>query len=209
MRLSALFAASTLATAIVLTGCSSSGATSSNESTQGGTGDKTASPSAEVKYYENGDHIVGTDIKAGVYRAEVEEGAITLCTVSQTSKSDKVMDVRNASEGSVIFTVADKSGTVVSFSGCTNIAKASDVVRKNAKPGNGWFLVGTELAPGKYTGKVDTDSLMKLGTITQFSAKGSVMSIRNANSGNVVFTVKASTGSVVSFSGFTSVKKVG
>lgn len=202
----AAIAVSTIAFAAT-SGCSTTSPASSAEPTSPGNGGGTATTPKEVKYYENGDHVVGTDIKAGVYRAEVEESAISLCTISQTSSNDKVMDIRNANEGSVIFTVANKKGTVVSFSGCAKIAQAADVLRKDAKPGNGWFLVGSELAPGKYTGKVDTESLMKLGTITQHSAKGTVMGIRNANAGNVVFTVKKSQGSVVSFSGFSSVKK--
>lgn len=181
----------------------------SSASTSTGTAGGTTTPPKEVKYYENGDHVVGTDIEAGVYRAEVEESVISLCTVSQTSSNDKVMGIRNANAGSVVFTVTNKKGSVVSFSGCAKIAKANDVLRKNAKLDNGWFLVGSELAPGKYTGKVDTESLVKLGTITQYNAKGTVMGIRNANAGNVVFTVKKSQGSVVNFSGFSSVKKAG
>lgn len=35
------------------------------------------------------------------------------------------------------------------------------------------------------------------------------MDVRNANEGNVVFTVKEAAGSVVSFSGFTEIEKVG
>lgn len=202
--------ASTLVAALTMAGCSSAGTNGAAGATAGGSSpEKSATAKAEVTYYENGDHVVGTDIKAGVYRAEVEKGAISLCTVSQTSESDKVMDVRNANEGSVIFTVTDKAGSVVSFSGCAKIAKAKDVLRKNAKPGNGWFLVTLELAPGRYRGKVDTDSMMKLGTIAQHNAKGGVMDIRNANAGNVVFTVKKAPGSVVSFSGFSEVKKIG
>jgi len=116
------------------------------------------------------------------------------------------MDLRNANEGSVIFTVANKKGSVVSFSGCGKIALAELVVRKDAEPGNGYFLVGDELAPGKYSGTVDTESIMKLGTATQYSAKGAVMDLRNANSGKVVFNVKKTAGSVVSFSVWTTLE---
>lgn len=157
----------------------------------------------------NGDHFVGTDMMPGQYRAEVEDSFIPLCTVSQ-SKGDEVIDVRNANEGSVIFTVKDSPGTVVSFSGCANIALAAESVRANPSPiTNGDWLVGPELAPGQYKGVVDTDSALKLGTAYQSSASGDVMDIRNANEGNVLFTVAESEGSVVSFSGFKSIEFVG
>lgn len=166
-----------------------------------------AEPPAAI---ENGDHIVGTDIQPGVYRAEVDPGILELCTVSQSKANGTVMDVRNANEGSVIFTVVEKKDSVVSFSGCGLIALAKDVLRADTtEVTNGYWLVGSELKPGKYQGTVDADSLIKLGTITQFKANGGVMGIRNANSGKVVFTVKQAKGSVVSFSGFSKIKKVG
>lgn len=207
-------AASALIAVLGLVGCSAP-ATSSQSGAQASEGAKTTdetestAPKPEVKVYENGDHIVGTDIKAGVYRAEVEDGIIALCNVTQSKENGDVMDLRNANEGSVIFTVKNKKGSVVSFSGCANTTLAKDALRKGAKPGNGWFLVGDELAPGKYSGSVDTESAMKLGTVSQFNAKGTVMDLRNANAGKVVFTVKKSKGSVVSFSGFSKVKKIG
>lgn len=157
----------------------------------------------------NGDHIVGTDVQPGQYRAEVEDSIIPLCTVSQSADGN-VLDIRNANEGSVIFTIQDRPGTVVSFSGCANIALAADVIRANPESiTNGYWLVGSELAPGQYRGVVDTDSVVKLGTASQTSAGGDVMDIRNANDGSVVFTVKDSKGSVVSFSGFKEISKVG
>ena len=201
--------ATTALSALVLSGCSTPSAGGSDPAQSKTPSGQTTPSKQEVKYYENGDHVVGTDIKAGVYRGEVEESAIALCTASQTTEAGKVMDIRNANEGSVIFTVASKPGSVVSFSGCANTAKASDVIRKDAEPSNGWFLVGSELAPGKYSGKVDTESMVKLGTAVQHNARGNVMDIRNANAGRVVFTVKKSPGSVVSFSGFSAVKKLG
>lgn len=209
-----LAAAATLVAVVALSACSapsSSGGPADPGSTQSGATTKPgdASAPAEVTYYDNGDLIVGTDIKAGVYRAEVEDGIIALCTASQSTEAGKVMDVRNADEGSVIFTVVNKKGSIATFSGCGKIAAAKDVLRKNAKPGNGYFLVGDELAPGKYSATVDKDSMMKLGTVVQYSAAGKVMDIRNANSGKVVFTVKKAKGSVVSFSGFSKVTKVG
>lgn len=171
-------------------------------------GSKSEAPAA-APGISNGDHVVGTEFAAGQYRAEVEESVIALCTVSQ-SDGDKVMDVRNANEGSVIFTVKDKAGTVVSFSGCSNIGLAADSIRPNPSTiTNGDWLVGPELAPGQYKGVVDTDSPIKLGTITQTSKTGDVMDIRNANEGSVVFTVKESAGSVVSFSGFKEIQKTG
>jgi len=207
-------AAATLIAIFAASGCSapSSGpavpGSTQSESATNGDGGTPAAP-AEVTYYDNGDLIVGTDIKPGVYRGEVDEGIVALCTASQTTEAGKVMDIRNANEGSVIFTVVNKKGSTATFSGCAHIALAKDVLRKNAKPGNGYFLVGVELAPGKYSATVDKDSVMKLGTVVQESGKGKVMDIRNANSGKVVFTVKNVKGSVVSFSGFSKVTKVG
>lgn len=69
-----------------------------------------------------GDHVVGTDLAPGQYRAEVKKSIIALCTVTQKNGSD-YLDVRNASEGSVIFTVQDVPGSVVSFSGLVDIRK--------------------------------------------------------------------------------------
>lgn len=176
--------------------------------------DDAAAPSAEptevVATLGNGDHIVGVDIEPGVYRAEVEAGIIELCTVAQTREDGDVMDVRNANEGSVIFTVKNKKNTIVSFSGCGMIAPAKDVLRKDPEEiTNGYWLVRSELEPGKYQGLVDTDSAIQLGTIYQMDADGDVMDLRNANEGKVVFTVKDKKGSVVSFSGFSEIKRVG
>lgn len=166
-------------------------------------------PAAAAASLGNGDHIVGADIDPGVYRAEVEDSFIPLCTVHQSVGED-ILDVRNANEGSVIFTVADKADSVVSFSGCSNIMLAADSIRPEPNPiTNGYWLVGEELAPGQYRGTVDTDSAIALGTILQHAADGGVMDVRNANEGNVVFTVKEAAGSVVSFSGFTEIEKVG
>lgn len=217
MKKSIAATAATLIAVLVVSGCSAlssgdgkAGAPGSAKSQTTPTGDGSTPPGpAEVKYYDNGDLIFGTDIKAGVYRGEVEDGAIPLCTASQTTEGGKVIDIRNANEGSVIFTVVNKPGSTVTFSGCANIALAKDILRKGAKPGNGYFLVGDELAPGKYSATVDKDSAITLGTVVQQSEKGKVMDIRNANSGKVVFTVRKSKGSVVSFSGFSKVTKVG
>lgn len=206
-------AAAALIAVFAVSGCSasSSGSAAPGSTESGSTtkGDGSTPAPAEVTYYDNGDLIVGTDIKPGVYRGEVEESIIPLCTASQTTEAGKVMDIRNANEGSVIFTVVKKPGSTASFSGCAHIALAKDVLRKNAKPGNGYFLVGAELAPGKYSATVDKDSVVQLGTVVQESETGKVMDIRNANSGKVVFTVKNVKGSVVSFSGFSKVTKVG
>lgn len=164
----------------------------------------------EVQNLGNGDHIVGVDIKPGIYRAEVETGFFELCTVSQTDAKGTIMEIRNSNEGSVIFTVVKKKDSVVNFSGCDLIAPAKDVLRKNPEAiTNGDWLVGSELKPGKYQGIVDQDSAIKLGTIYQTNAKGKVMDLRNANSGKVVFTVKKSKDSVVSFSGFSEIEKIG
>ncbi|MDR0286054.1 MAG: DUF2510 domain-containing protein [Propionibacteriaceae bacterium] len=153
----------------------------------------------------NGDHAVGPGFPAGVYRAEVDKGLFSLCTVSQ-QEGDNVLDVRNANEGSVIFTVADRPGSVVSFSGCQNIGLAQDMVRANPDPvTNGYWLVGSELQPGTYQCAVDTAGVFPLGTVTQFGADGQVVDIRNANEGNVIFTVQDQAGSVVSFSGCSTI----
>ncbi len=166
-------------------------------------------PAPEAATIGNGDHIVGSDIAPGVYRAEVEDSIFTLCTVSQ-SKGDEILDIRNANEGSVIFTVKESDGSVVSFSGCANIGLASENIRANPDPiTNGDWLVGPELAPGTYRAVVDTDSVIELGTAVQTAADGDIMDIRNANEGNVVFTVKESEGAVVSFSGFKEISREG
>jgi len=157
---------------------------------------------------KNGDHIVGSDLPAGVYRAEVDNGIVDLCTVSQTN-SGTYMDVRNATEGSVIFTVADQAGSVVSFSGCAKIGLAADMIRANPSTiTNGYWLVGDEMAPGTYQCVVDTSSIIPLGTVTQTGADGDILDIRNATEGNVIFTVQDSSGSVVDFSGCSSITQV-
>lgn len=164
------------------------------------------SSGSESSTISGGDHVVGTDIAAGQYRAEVAGSIIALCTVSQTN-GDKILDVRNANEGSVIFTVQDVPGSIVSFSGCEKIALAADVIRANpTEITNGDWLVGSELAPGQYRGTVDSESTIPYGAISQ--TKGTqVLDIRNANEGSVVFTVKDVAGSVVSFQGLTDIRK--
>ncbi|HRN28468.1 MAG TPA: TM2 domain-containing protein [Terrimesophilobacter sp.] len=157
----------------------------------------------------NGDHIVGSGIEPGQYRAEVEPAFIELCTVSQSRDSD-VIDINNAAEGSVIFTVQDLPGTVVSFSGCENIGLAADMLRSNPSTiTNGDWLVGGELAPGQYQGTVDQESAIAYGAITQTGTNGDIIDIRNANEGSVIFTVQDFSGSVVSFQGLVNIKKVG
>jgi len=153
-----------------------------------------------------GDHIVGPNFAAGVYRADVAPGLFSLCTISQSNASGGIMDIRNANSGSVIFNVADEPGTTVNFSGCANIGLAQDRIRTNiTEITNGDWLVGDELAAGSYTCTVDTDSVIALGTVTQFGSNGSVIDIRNANEGNVVFNVQDAPGSIVSFSGCSTV----
>lgn len=121
-------AAATLIAIFAASGCSapSSGpavpGSTQSESATNGDGGTPAAP-AEVTYYDNGDLIVGTDIKPGVYRGEVDEGIVALCTASQTTEAGKVMDIRNANSGKVVFTVKNVKGSVVSFSGFSKVTK--------------------------------------------------------------------------------------
>ncbi|HWM32738.1 MAG TPA: hypothetical protein VNR36_00720 [Pseudolysinimonas sp.] len=184
--------------------------TSGDTDTDTGTSQESVDPEPDepASTISGGDHIVGTDFAAGQYRAEVDEGIIALCTVSQ-AEGDNILDARNATEGSVIFTVQDIAGSVVSFSGCSDIALAADVVR--ATPSsitNGDWLVGTELPAGQYKGTVDTKALIALGTISQSDGKN-VLGIQIGDEGDVIFTVKDVPNSVVSFSGLTGIQKVG
>jgi len=174
---------------------------------------ETAEPAEEpepepepVATISGGDHVVGPNFAPGVYRADVSAGMFSLCTISQTNTNGNIMNIRNANSGSVIFAVADEPGTTVSFSGCSNIGLAHDRIRTDiAEITNGDWLVGDEVAPGSYTCAVDTSGIITLGTVTQTGANGSIMDIRNANEGNVVFNVQDAPGSVVSFSGCESI----
>ncbi|ROS75484.1 hypothetical protein [Cellulomonas sp. PhB143] len=157
----------------------------------------------------DGDYIVGTDIEPGQYRAHTTEGVIALCTISQTADNDDVIGINNGSEGDVIFTVTDKPGTDVSFSGCEDIVNTADVPGEKVDTiKNGDYLVGPQIDPGKYVGTVDTDAIMVLGTITQTKGNDDVIGINNGDAGNVNLTVKDVEGSVVSFDGFKEIKKV-
>jgi alpha-glucuronidase len=156
----------------------------------------------------NGDHLVGTDIDPGVYRADVKSGIMELCSVSQRKEDGQIIDIRLVDSGSVIFTVADVNGSVVSFTGCENIGLASERIRTEAQLGNGFWLVGEELAPGQYRCTVDTESTFVLGSVTQYDSGGSIMDIQIATEGSVIFTVRDSAGSVVDFSGCSEIAKV-
>lgn len=172
----------------------------------GAEGDAPAEEPAET--ISAGDHIVGPDFAAGQYRAEVKASMIALCTISQKN-GDDILDIRVSSEGSVIFTVQDVADSVVSFSGCENIALAANVVRANpAEITNGDWLVGAELAPGRYSGTVDTASIVALGTISQTNGT-SVVDINTGTEGTVILDVADVAGSVVSFSGLLDIQKVG
>ena len=161
----------------------------------------------KVTVLEDGDYIVGTDIKAGQYRADVAGGLFELCTVSQ-SVGDDVIDVRNATEGSVIFDVANKKGSVVTFSGCENIVSTADVPGEApSKLTNGDWLVGNQIKAGRYSATVDKDADIVLGSATQYDGQD-VVDVKVGDNGKVVFTVKDIPGSVVSFSGFDSITKL-
>ncbi|PJJ68570.1 hypothetical protein CLV28_2986 [Sediminihabitans luteus] len=162
----------------------------------------------EATTISGGDHIVGTDIDPGQYRADVSESLFSLCSVTQQN-GDDVLDIRTANEGSVIFTVADVDGSTVSFDGCDNIVSTAD------QPGtvpdaytNGDWLVGAEIEPGKYQGTVDPDAAIVLGSVSQTNGTD-VLDITTGDEGKVVFDVQDTEGSVVSFSGLTDIQKVG
>lgn len=158
----------------------------------------------------NGDWLVGTQIAAGQYRAKVEESILPLGTASQ-SNGDEILDIRTANEGFLIFSVQDVAGSVVSFSGVTDI-ELIDPAAPSAAPvdslGNGDWLVGTDIQPGQYQGTVDVTSIMPLGTASQYQG-AEILDIQNAEEGNVIFTVQDIPLSVVSFSGFSAIEKIG
>ena len=110
----------------------------------------------------------------------------------------------------MLFTVKDIEGSVVSFSGCVNIENTADVPGTLAETvTNGDYRVGIELAPGKYSAVVDTDSVIVLGSVTQYAENGDVIDLAVGDAGKVVFTVKDAAGSIVSFSGFSEITTVG
>ena len=156
---------------------------------------------------DNGDHVVGVDFEAGVYRADVQpNGVFTLCTLSQEDAQGNFLDIRSTTEGSVIFTVADQPGSVVSVVGCRDIGLASTMLRTNPDPiTDGYWLVGDELAPGAYTATVDVEASNPLATASQWAADGSLIDIHNLTTGDLTFTVADQPGSVVEFSGFSSI----
>ncbi|WP_456843775.1 hypothetical protein [Cellulomonas sp. P5_C6] len=154
-----------------------------------------------------GDHIVGTDIAAGQYRATVDDSFFDLCSVTQKN-GDDILDIRTANEGAVIFTVQDVAGSVVSFDGCSTIVSTAEV--PGVAPdqlGNGDWLVGNEITAGQYSAAVDTDAIIVLGSVTQTNGT-EILDITTGDTGNVVFTVKDIPGSVVSFSGVKDITKV-
>ena len=135
-----------------------------------------------------GDYIVGTDIAAGQYRAGVEASIFELCSVSQKN-GDDILDIRTATEGSVIFTVQDIAGSVASFDGCTGIVPTAEVPgTAPAQLSNGDWLVGGELTAGQYSAAVDTDAVIAVAMISQ--TNGAELDITSGDTGNVVFTVK-------------------
>ncbi|KQS98456.1 hypothetical protein [Cellulomonas sp. Leaf395] len=155
-----------------------------------------------------GDYIVGTDIAPGQYRASVEASFFDLCSVSQKNGED-ILDIRTATEGSVIFTVQDIPGSVASFDGCTDIVSTTQVPgTAPAQLGNGDWLVGTELTAGQYSAAVDTDALIPLAMVSQSNGTD-ILDLTTGDTGNVVFTVQDVPGSVVSFSGVKDIQKVG
>ncbi|WP_456826169.1 hypothetical protein [Cellulomonas sp. P5_E12] len=155
-----------------------------------------------------GDHIVGTDIAAGQYRATVDDSFFKLGSVTQKN-GDDILDIRTANEGSVIFTVQDVPGSVVSFDGFSTIVSTAEVPGvAPAQLGNGDWLVGNEITAGQYSAVVDTDAIIVLGSVTQTNGT-EILDITTGDTGNVVFTVKDVPGSVVSFSGVKDITKVG
>jgi hypothetical protein len=168
------------------------------------------SPSGQVtSTYTNGHHLVGVEITPGVYRGEVEEGTILLCSVSQTDKDGEVLDVQSSKEGSVIFTVVDIPESHVTFQGCTNIGLAQENLRANpATITNGYYLVGDEIPAGTYRGVVDTEAITVLATATQSDARGFILAVEEAVEGELTFEIKDTPGSVVSFIGFSQIVKI-
>ncbi len=170
---------------------------------------ETTAPEPAKPKISNGHHVVGTDLAAGVYRAEVDRGLFELCTVTQ-KQGENILDLRNAGEGSVIFPVEDLPGSIVEFSGCDNIGLAADMLRTNpATITNGDWLVGSELPAGQYRGTVNLEAVIKLGSITQYGSNGDLIDLANANEGNVVFNVQDLPGSIISFSGLKDIQKIG
>jgi hypothetical protein len=158
---------------------------------------------------DNGDFVVGTDIAPGVYRAEIETGFISLCVISQEDDAGGTLEARASNEGSLIFTVENIVGSHVIISGCTNIGLAYDKLRKNPSTiTNGFWLVGDELPAGTYQGTIDPHSAIVLGLVTQFDAHGEVIHSDGDTQGEMIFEVKDVPGSVVDFTGFSSIVPV-
>ncbi|MDR2896456.1 MAG: PASTA domain-containing protein [Propionibacteriaceae bacterium] len=67
--------------------------------------------------------LVGSEISAGNYTCAVDTAAsIPYGAVTQIGADGSVIDIRNGTEGNIIFTVADVAGSVVSFQGCVNVS---------------------------------------------------------------------------------------
>jgi len=151
--------------------------------------------------------VVGADFAAGQYRAGVKKGIIEICSVAQKIDGN-VSDIRVSNSGSVIFSVQNVPGSVVSFTGCENIGLASNMLRPTPTAiGNGDWLVGSEIPAGQYKGTVDNTQAVKLGSITQHNGKD-VVDLALGNEGDVIFTVQDIPGSVVSFSGLVKIQKI-
>lgn len=77
-----------------------------------------AGPLAEIG---NGDFLVGTgpgQVAPGTYTWGVDAGLFDLCTVITEAQDGSILDLNNANEGNVIFTIAPEAFKV-SVSGCT------------------------------------------------------------------------------------------
>ncbi len=162
-----------------------------------------------VSAFGNGDYLVGDSFPAGTYRAEVEPGYIEICSVTHKTASGDLVDWRSAGDGSVIFTVADIPGSIISFSGCQNIGIAADMIRSDPSTvTNGFWLVGDEIGAGMYQCTVDTTSVIAYGSVSQHGLDGSLIDWETGNAGNVLFNVQDTPGSVVEFSGCSEVVKI-
>jgi hypothetical protein len=80
-----------------------------------------AAPAGPVTTVGNGDFLVGTgpgQVAPGTYTFGVDSGLFELCTVSTESQDGSIIDINNANEGNVIFTVS-ADAFKLSVSGCT------------------------------------------------------------------------------------------
>ncbi|ACQ80712.1 hypothetical protein Bcav_2462 [Beutenbergia cavernae DSM 12333] len=170
-----------------------------------------ADPAPAPAELTNGQYIVGTTIEPGRYSMVVEDGAFAHGYVDQQDGDTYLAQETGGEAGAtLIVDIVDVPGSIVEFSGVTQITLATDAdPAAPAELSNGQYIVGTTIEPGRYTMVVE-DGAFAFGYVDQQDGDNYLAQETGGEAGaTIIVDVVDVPGSIVEFSGVTQITRLG